>query len=62
MLPQNELSVERLAGEISALLGNRRQLAQMSAAARGFAHPNAAREIAALVARAAGVPPREAGL
>ena len=62
MLLQNELSVERLAGEICALLGDRRQLAQMSAAARGFAHPNAAREIAALVARAAGVPPREAGL
>lgn len=61
MLPQNELSAERLTGEVSALLGDRRTLAKMSAAARGFAHPDAAAEIAALVARAAGVPPREAG-
>ena len=55
LLPQAELSGDRLAREIAALLGNRTRLAQMGAAARRFAHPHAASEIAALALRIAGV-------
>ncbi|MGA7505091.1 MAG: hypothetical protein WBW57_13245, partial [Candidatus Sulfotelmatobacter sp.] len=44
-----------LAETISSLLGDAPQLARMSQAARGLAHPNAARDIAALAARVAGV-------
>ena len=56
LLTQNDLSVGRLVSEIATLLGDPRRLTQMSRAARAFAHPNAAAEIAALVARAAGLP------
>ncbi len=56
LLPQSELTGERLAQEVASLLGNRARLAQMSAAARKFAHPGAAAEIAALAARISGVP------
>jgi len=44
-----------LAESIAALLGDPRRLEQMSAAARGLAHPNAARDIAAMAARLAGM-------
>ncbi len=57
LLPQSELTSERLVYEISALLGNPAHLAQMGAAAREFAHPHAAAEIAAMAARLAGIPP-----
>jgi len=57
LLPQNELSGERLAQEIVSLFGDRSQLARMGAAARRFAHPTAAAEIAAMAARIAGVSP-----
>jgi UDP-N-acetylglucosamine--N-acetylmuramyl-(pentapeptide) pyrophosphoryl-undecaprenol N-acetylglucosamine transferase len=56
LLPQSDLTSERLAHEVASLLGNRARLAQMSTAARKLAHPNAAAEIAALAARIAGVP------
>ena len=44
-----------LAETISALLGDGKRLAEMSEAARGLAHPNAARDIAAMAVRVAGL-------
>jgi UDP-N-acetylglucosamine--N-acetylmuramyl-(pentapeptide) pyrophosphoryl-undecaprenol N-acetylglucosamine transferase len=55
LLPQAELTASRLAQEIASLLADRPRLAQMGAAARQFAHPHAAAEIAALALRIAGV-------
>ena len=56
LLPQSELTSERLATEVATLLRDRVELARMSQAARTFAHPKAAANIAALAARVAGVP------
>jgi UDP-N-acetylglucosamine--N-acetylmuramyl-(pentapeptide) pyrophosphoryl-undecaprenol N-acetylglucosamine transferase len=53
LLSQAELTGERLADEISQLLGNREQLNAMGVAAKQFAHPEAAAEIAAMVANIA---------
>ena len=58
LLPQGELTADRLIEEIVSLLGNRAVLAQMGAAAARFAYPNAATQIAAMAARLAGVPPQ----
>lgn len=55
LLPQAELTAERLVTEIASLLQDRASLAKMSEAAHGFAHPDAAAKIASLVARVAGV-------
>ncbi|MGZ7029959.1 MAG: undecaprenyldiphospho-muramoylpentapeptide beta-N-acetylglucosaminyltransferase [Terriglobales bacterium] len=55
LLPQSELSSDRLVNEIASLLRDRSRLATMSEAARRFAHPDAAARIASLAARAAGV-------
>jgi UDP-N-acetylglucosamine--N-acetylmuramyl-(pentapeptide) pyrophosphoryl-undecaprenol N-acetylglucosamine transferase len=55
LLPQAELSPQRLVQEIASLLSDRARLAQMGAAARHFAQPNAAAEIAAMAARISGV-------
>ena len=55
LLPQSELSGERLVAEIGSLLSDRALLAKMSEAARGFAHPDAAATIAAMAARYAGI-------
>ena len=55
LLPQSELSNERLTSEVANLLRNRSELARISQAARGFAHPDAAAKIAALAKRVAGV-------
>ncbi|MGA8270579.1 MAG: undecaprenyldiphospho-muramoylpentapeptide beta-N-acetylglucosaminyltransferase [Candidatus Sulfotelmatobacter sp.] len=44
-----------LAETIAALLGDPRRLESMSAAARRLAHPNAARDIAAMAVRVAGI-------
>jgi len=54
LLPQAELTSDRLAQEIAALLNNRSQLFEMAQTARKLAHPDAAGEIARIVARAAG--------
>jgi UDP-N-acetylglucosamine--N-acetylmuramyl-(pentapeptide) pyrophosphoryl-undecaprenol N-acetylglucosamine transferase len=55
LLPQSELTPDRLVEEIVSLMGDRARLTQMCSAARRFAHPHAATEIAALAARIAGV-------
>ncbi len=55
LLAQNELTGNRLTQEVASLLGDRVCLTTMGAAARRFAHPDAAAEIAALAARIAGV-------
>jgi UDP-N-acetylglucosamine--N-acetylmuramyl-(pentapeptide) pyrophosphoryl-undecaprenol N-acetylglucosamine transferase len=54
LLPQAELSSDRLADEVAALLSNRPLLSQMSQAARKLAHPDAAAKIARIAMRAAG--------
>ncbi|MGB7555472.1 MAG: UDP-N-acetylglucosamine--N-acetylmuramyl-(pentapeptide) pyrophosphoryl-undecaprenol N-acetylglucosamine transferase, partial [Candidatus Korobacteraceae bacterium] len=60
LLPQSELSGDRLVDEVAALLRDRAQLTKMSEAARRFAHPGAAAAIASLAVRAAGVQSRHA--
>lgn len=55
LLPQAELTGERLVSELAGLLGDRVRLQHMSEAARRFAHRDAAGKIAQIVARAAGV-------
>jgi UDP-N-acetylglucosamine--N-acetylmuramyl-(pentapeptide) pyrophosphoryl-undecaprenol N-acetylglucosamine transferase len=55
VVEESKLEGVWLAETIAALLGDARRLALMSEAARGMAHPNAARDIAALAARLAGV-------
>ncbi|MFY9743383.1 MAG: undecaprenyldiphospho-muramoylpentapeptide beta-N-acetylglucosaminyltransferase [Candidatus Sulfotelmatobacter sp.] len=55
VVEESKLEGVWLAETISSLLGDAPQLARMSQAARGLAHPNAARDIAALAARVAGV-------
>jgi UDP-N-acetylglucosamine--N-acetylmuramyl-(pentapeptide) pyrophosphoryl-undecaprenol N-acetylglucosamine transferase len=60
LLPQSELSGDRLVNEIASLLRDRPRLTAMAEAARTFAHPGAAARIAALAARAAGVPGQHA--
>jgi UDP-N-acetylglucosamine--N-acetylmuramyl-(pentapeptide) pyrophosphoryl-undecaprenol N-acetylglucosamine transferase len=56
LLPQSELTGDRLAQEIASLLANPAQLARMSGSARTFAHPAAAAHIAAMAAAIAGIP------
>ena len=55
LLPQAELTAETLADAITQLLLRPDRLSAMGAAARQFAHPQAAAEIAAMAARIAGV-------
>jgi UDP-N-acetylglucosamine--N-acetylmuramyl-(pentapeptide) pyrophosphoryl-undecaprenol N-acetylglucosamine transferase len=55
LLPQAELTSDRLAQDVVQLLANRPLLAQMSQAARKLSHPNAAAEIARIAAHASGV-------
>jgi UDP-N-acetylglucosamine--N-acetylmuramyl-(pentapeptide) pyrophosphoryl-undecaprenol N-acetylglucosamine transferase len=47
---ESELTPERLTNEISALITNANRLKEMSAAAKALAHPDAAKEIAAMAA------------
>jgi len=60
LLPQHELTSERLTAEVATLLSNRVELARMAEAARAVAHPDAAAKIASLAARVAGVQSRQA--
>jgi UDP-N-acetylglucosamine--N-acetylmuramyl-(pentapeptide) pyrophosphoryl-undecaprenol N-acetylglucosamine transferase len=55
VVEESKLEGVWLAETISALLGDAAQLARMSEAARGLAHPNAARDIAAMAVRLAGI-------
>jgi UDP-N-acetylglucosamine--N-acetylmuramyl-(pentapeptide) pyrophosphoryl-undecaprenol N-acetylglucosamine transferase len=55
LVEESKLEGVWLAETIAALLGDPRRLEQMSLAARELAHPDAARDIAALAARVAGV-------
>ena len=55
VVEESKLEGVWLAETIAALLGDSRRLALMSEAARGLAHPNAARDIAAMAARVAGI-------
>src|SRR5271166_1531104 len=54
VVEESKLEGVWLAETISALLGDSRRLQGMSEAARSLAHPNAARDIAAMAARVAG--------
>ncbi len=53
LIPERELTAEKLLGGVVSLLRDRAQLAQMGEAARKLAHPGAAAEIAAMAARLA---------
>jgi UDP-N-acetylglucosamine--N-acetylmuramyl-(pentapeptide) pyrophosphoryl-undecaprenol N-acetylglucosamine transferase len=55
VVEESKLEGVWLAETIAALLGDPRRLQAMSAAARGLAHPNAARDIAAMAVRVAGI-------
>jgi UDP-N-acetylglucosamine--N-acetylmuramyl-(pentapeptide) pyrophosphoryl-undecaprenol N-acetylglucosamine transferase len=55
VVEESKLEGVWLAETIAALLGDSRRLEMMSEAARGLAHPNAARDIAAMAARVAGI-------
>jgi len=55
VVEESKLEGVWLAETIAALLGDRPRLERMSRAARELAHPNAARDIAAMAARLAGI-------
>jgi len=55
VVEESKLEGVWLAETIAALLGDPRRLEAMSQAARGLAHPDAARDIAAMAARVAGI-------
>ncbi len=57
VVEESKLEGVWLAETIAALLGDASRLGEMSEAARGLAHPNAARDIAAMAARVAGIEP-----
>ena len=61
VVEESKLEGVWLAETIAALLGDPRRLQAMSEAARALAHPNAARDIAALAARVAGLESRDQG-
>lgn len=54
VIPEAELTAERLVETVSKLMGDRARLAAMGAAARRLAHPDAAGTIAEMAARLAG--------
>jgi len=55
VVEESKLEGVWLAETIAALLGDQPRLRRMSEAARSLAHPNAARDIAAMAARVAGI-------
>ncbi len=55
VIPETELTAERLCSEIFSLLDQPREIARMSNAARGLARPDAAREIVNLIEEVAHV-------
>lgn len=54
LIPESELSVERLSSTVAELLANPTTLAQMSAKARRLSHPNASREITEMAVEVTG--------
>jgi UDP-N-acetylglucosamine--N-acetylmuramyl-(pentapeptide) pyrophosphoryl-undecaprenol N-acetylglucosamine transferase len=60
IVPDAELTAERLRREVDALMGDPARLSAMSAASAGLARPDAAQAIAAEVWRAAGQSPPKA--
>ena len=54
VIPEPELTAERLCSEIFFLLDQPREIEQMSIAARSLASPNAARDIVNLIEAATG--------
>lgn len=56
LIPQSELSPQKLISTLAELFANRERLQQMEAAARKLSHPHAAEEIADMAAQLAGVP------
>jgi UDP-N-acetylglucosamine--N-acetylmuramyl-(pentapeptide) pyrophosphoryl-undecaprenol N-acetylglucosamine transferase len=57
MIEESKLTPQSLIETIGSLLGDRERLERMSEAARQLSHPNAARDIAAIAAKLAGVVP-----
>jgi UDP-N-acetylglucosamine--N-acetylmuramyl-(pentapeptide) pyrophosphoryl-undecaprenol N-acetylglucosamine transferase len=55
LIPEPELTADRLTGEIFALLDQPQEIEQLSMRARTLGKPNAARDIVDLVEKAAGV-------
>jgi UDP-N-acetylglucosamine--N-acetylmuramyl-(pentapeptide) pyrophosphoryl-undecaprenol N-acetylglucosamine transferase len=55
LIPEAELTSERLVRSVGELLADRERLGKMGAAARKLAHPNAAEDIAGMAAGLAGV-------
>jgi UDP-N-acetylglucosamine--N-acetylmuramyl-(pentapeptide) pyrophosphoryl-undecaprenol N-acetylglucosamine transferase len=55
VVEESKLEGVWLAETIAALIGDAQRLKSMSEAARGLSHPNAARDIAAMAARVAGI-------
>jgi len=56
LIAEKDLTSERLVGAVRELLGDPARLAGMAAASRKLAHPDAARQIALMAGRLAGVP------
>ncbi len=55
LIPESQLTRDRLVQVVTSLLKDRARLLRMAQAARGLSHPHAAAEIAGLAARLAGI-------
>jgi UDP-N-acetylglucosamine--N-acetylmuramyl-(pentapeptide) pyrophosphoryl-undecaprenol N-acetylglucosamine transferase len=58
VIPEPELTAERLTSEIFSLLDQPQEIERMAAAARGLARPNAARDIVNIIEEVASTPTR----
>ncbi len=55
LMKESELTPERLVATVKELLGDKARLKKMGETAKGLAHPGAAREIAGMAAKVAGI-------